>query len=376
MIEVSKILKIASEKSGFIRSRYAEKNIPSDPSKITVFFFFGNLRSSVILSSILLKRYREEVKGSKYFIMCSWPGFSALYPYVDEYWEIIDVPFLSRLLYQSNEFENNSEELVPFRRNLNYYFEDVVDEKVIKPYYNNGITQDFWNRFKHVKKYLPVIASSNILGEMLNNSLSVEKTKIFVSPTRYCYDWKRGRSSTIHCPREFWIALIRRIIGNGMLPVVLQNWMTHDIFSEISDGIVLLSETNMMKILSAMRSTDCVVDAFNSMSRLAAVSRSPFLACDSRNRYNMSKEWEINGLLCVDPYPAEYIYSFPTILNTEERTWDSLFDIAMKKLQKFAMLNKDSLPSTSEVSEIVPYKSVQIHKSKKMGIKFIKVERY
>ena len=51
---------------------------------------FPDMRSSCVASALLLKRYREEIKGSKYFILVSWPGFGGLFPFVNEYWEVSD----------------------------------------------------------------------------------------------------------------------------------------------------------------------------------------------------------------------------------------------------------------------------------------------
>ena len=85
---VADFLSRASDRNGFIRERFEERKIPTDHSSLIIMPFFGDLRSSCILSSLLLQRYREETKGSKYFIFASWPGFQGLYPYVDEYWAI------------------------------------------------------------------------------------------------------------------------------------------------------------------------------------------------------------------------------------------------------------------------------------------------
>ncbi len=105
-LPVPQILKNAADKTGFRRVRYSEKKIPTSISNVTVFLFLGDIRSSFILSSLLLRRFREESKGSRYFILCSWPGHEALYPYVDEYWEIsedlLEIIEKVEAIYQSN----------------------------------------------------------------------------------------------------------------------------------------------------------------------------------------------------------------------------------------------------------------------------------
>ena len=79
MIDVNSFVKRAAEKSSFNRVRFQESNMPTNISNITVMPFFGDIRSTFILSSMLLHRYKEEKKGSKYFILCSWPGFESYF---------------------------------------------------------------------------------------------------------------------------------------------------------------------------------------------------------------------------------------------------------------------------------------------------------
>ena len=90
MNSVVDFLKRTSERNGFNRDRFEERKIPTDFSNVCILPFFGDLRSTCILSSFLLHRYRQEVKSSRYFILASWPGFQGLFPYVDEYWSITD----------------------------------------------------------------------------------------------------------------------------------------------------------------------------------------------------------------------------------------------------------------------------------------------
>src|SRR5687768_6605532 len=86
--EVAEIIKSAAAQSGLDRVRFPDRNVPASLSDVTVLLMLPDLRSTAVASALLLKRYREQAKGSKYFILCSWPGQQGLYPYVDEYWSV------------------------------------------------------------------------------------------------------------------------------------------------------------------------------------------------------------------------------------------------------------------------------------------------
>ena len=143
MFDTVSILRRAAEKGSFERTRYIESNIPTTFSDITIMTFFGDMRSTFILSSLLLKRYKEEVKGSKYFILLTWPGYESLFPYVDEYWTFADKTVEPRLRSEAVGFENTSSIDILYKKQINHFFDDHVDSSSLKQFYNNGIQQDF-----------------------------------------------------------------------------------------------------------------------------------------------------------------------------------------------------------------------------------------
>ena len=49
MSDVNGLIEKAVEKGGFVRERYVHDNVPTDPSRISVFPFFGDLRSLFVL---------------------------------------------------------------------------------------------------------------------------------------------------------------------------------------------------------------------------------------------------------------------------------------------------------------------------------------
>ena len=125
-LNLAGILKKAADKCGFNRTRWTQQDIPTSIDNVTVLAFFGDIRSMFVLSSLLLKRYREEVKGSRYFVLCTWPGYETLFPYVNEYWAIRDNNLLKPCYAETSSFSNESTIALNFRKNLNHWLNDVI----------------------------------------------------------------------------------------------------------------------------------------------------------------------------------------------------------------------------------------------------------
>jgi hypothetical protein len=379
MNDVPSYLKRAADKIGFVRSRYDESRMPMHPQDICVMVFFGDMRSTFVLSSILLKRFREQVKGSKYFILCSWPGYDGLFPYVDEYWAIRDESVLDQFYRGSSGFHNLSEYEFSFRRSLNWFFEDVIDASSIEPYYNSGITHEFWERFKHIKRTLPSVPSIGIMGPgFINEFKSKPGDKVVIYPVRFMQHWRNGNLTYLRCDRSFWKRLVERLVAENITPVVYQNFSTYDMSTNFANQCIYVAEKDVSKILGVMRHTGCVIDIFSGISRLAIAARTPFIACDERSRYVGLKEYEIDDLCCGKELPREYIFTFPTIINRGiEDLWEiNFFDGIVAKLKSLLTdINRDALPSTSECTVVVPYENVRKRKVLRLGTKFIKIER-
>jgi len=202
MIEIQSVLKKAAEKSGLVRVRYKERNMPTSVESVVVLPFFGDHRSSFVLSSILLKRIKEEFKGSKYFVLASWPGNEGLFPYVDEYWQVEDESVVDKLKNDALGFSNHSSIFSLMQRNLNQFFYDVMTVSDLSVFYNNGITKEFFERFKHVKVTLPAIPSAASLGIEIARTLSQRDSKVFVYPSKEIYSWRLGGPFKARVPRS------------------------------------------------------------------------------------------------------------------------------------------------------------------------------
>lgn len=265
MKDISGLIAKAAEKTGFKRDVFNAENIPTDSSNIMIVSFFGDLRSLFILSSIFLHRYKEQDKPSKYIILCSWPGFSSFFPYIDEYWSIQSDLHVRKIYPQASGFNNKSEVIGQYYRNLNqYFFEDLVSlDEQFAPFYNNGLTDAFWDKYKKIKVFLPSVPSSAFIGKDFNKEFTEKGGyKVLIYPATHITCWNNNQSRLTPVPKEFWTALINKLLKERYVPVVCKSVFTHDLSSEFSNSCIYFSEVDMGKIMSVMRLTGCVFWTF------------------------------------------------------------------------------------------------------------------
>jgi len=375
-MDVTTILKRAAEKCGVTRTRYKERDVPTSVESVTVLPFFGDRRSSLVLSSILLKRIKEELKGSRYFVLISWPGDEGMFQYVDEYWQVDDQAALQKLVSEASGFGNSSAILPLLQRSLNQYFYDVMSEKDLVSYYDNGLTSAFFDSFRHVKVNLPSIPSASSLGADVSRELSRRENKVFVRPSRTAVSWRNGSCASVPIPREFWSSLLDRLVAEGFYPVVYEDRFSHTLQDNLKNCL-RIGPLDSLKAMSAMRACGCVLDIFDGSSRLALAARCPFLCFDERQRFNAVKEYEINDL-CGRGLPRQYIFSFAALVEKgDPNVWrTNVFDHLVLRLKEMtAGLDRDSWPAPVESNDIVPYDAVRKRKLKKFGTRFIRVER-
>jgi hypothetical protein len=367
------ILGRAAKRSGFERSTFKDRNVPESMSSITILPFFGDIRSMVILSSLLLHRYKE---SKKYFIICSWPGFEGLFPYVDEYWSIKD-KLAERMFSSSNGMTNNSSIAIAVERSLNYFFEDVVNTSELSEYYNNGITDEFFDSFENIICFKPVLNSLNVLGRQFAEEFAKrEGNKVFLSPTKLVHGWGKKKVQHHKIGIDFWISLVEFLLREGYEPVIYQNQITtHDLSIKFAEKCLYVADRNIINVMSVMHSCGCVLDVFNGMSRLSLLARTPYVCCDERERHNGTKEFEID-YLCGKKNSKEYIFSFANLITIGyDDVWEnSLFNNIKKKLNNI-FSNVEQLPSTSESYEMVSYEDVKKAKAKKMGVRLLKLPK-
>lgn len=379
MSSVADFLKRSAERNGFVRDRFEEKKIPTDFSNICILPFFGDMRGTFTLSTFLFHRFREEMRGSKYFILASWPGFQGLFPQADEYWSFDDPSVIKRFYETAENYRNQSSYNTSYIRNLNEFFRDVVTSDDLQSFYRNSFTDKFFDTFGKVKRFLPFVPSASILGKDFNREMATKPGyKVFLHPSVYSKVWNCGYSQNRKSKKEFWHELCLELLKNKITPVVWQNFNSYDLYDELHEKCIFVRENDVIKALAAMRSCGCVLDVFNSMSRYAILARTPYIACDERSRFNGLKEGEIDDL-CGKFIPKKYIFSFSTIITDGSAgNWSQdIFQSIIQKLDKFLPeLDKDRLPATAESMELLSYGDlVRVRKKKKFGTRFIKVER-
>jgi hypothetical protein len=378
MINSLDVIKKAADQCGFKRISYDDNKVPTNINNVTILLFFGDIKYTVLASSLLMKRYKEESKGSKYFILCSWQGCQDLFPYVDEYWELSDLNNYKLINNNCNMLNNTSDAIDGYKRLLNGFFYEVLDATVFNEYYDHGFTQEFFERYKNIKRYLPSIPSSIVLGNEFNKKINDNTSKVLIYPTMYINDWNNGCYFKQHVLDTFWESFVERLLSEHITPVIYQDFKTYDLSSKYYDKCIFLKNSNIMNVLSGMRSTGLVLDLFNGISKYAILARCPYLLCVDRVVYNHVKEYEID-ILCGNEIPRDNFYVFPSICHeSNKNNWNSmLFDSIILKLKSLINdITKDNLPSPIEVNDIVRYELARKEKIKKLGVKFIKVKNF
>lgn len=373
MSDTAEFLKRAAVRTGFTRQFYVEKNIPTDPSNIIAIPFFGDLSSLFVFSSLLLKSYKD-LNPDKYIVLCSWPGLQSFFPYVDELWTLEDESAIKSLAMGANCFYNQSNLATEVTRNLIEVF-NVLTAKDFTKYYNKGFTQKYWQDFKEIKRFLPEVPSFNLISNDFKNQIAkTTKPKIIVYPTSRIKSWQQGKTTYLPISKEFWSALIEKLIGDGFEPVVYQNWFTYEMSKEFVDRCIFLVPRNIADLLGAFRQIGFVLDVHSGISRMAIAARCPYLCVTERQIYIQEKDYEIDDI-CAAELPRQYIFSFSTQLmvgGPEEWEVSMLGNVSARLKSFVPQIDPELLPSTSHSYQSISYDCVRDRKSKRLGSAFIK----
>lgn len=373
MSAINDFVKRALDRSGFERAIFAESNLPAASENILAVPFFGDLRSTFLMSSYLLRRYKES-HPSKYIIFCSWPGFGSLFPYVDEYWQPRDRTNLSTLSTGATGFGNVSDVAATYGRNLVNHFETLFPEEW-QTYYDNGFQRKFWDAYRDVKLFLPEVPSASQLTDDFKGQVASRTGhKVVIFPARRLRSWQRGKTEMYMGNRDFWVALAERLLKENITPVVYQNYWTYDLSRDFSEQCIYLATDQISTVLAAMRLVGCVLDIHSGISRLAIAARCPFVSVDERIRYINEREYEIDDLSCMRT-PRQYIFSFASYaMAGTVSDWNaSLFDNIVARVKSFIpTMNRVDWDSPTEFYDVVDYGKVQQKRVKRLGANFIR----
>lgn len=371
MSDVAEFIKRAARRTGLKREYYVERNIPTDPSLVLAVPFFGDIRSTFILSSLFLRPFRE-ANRDKYIILCSWPGMHHLFPYVDEYWTIDDESAIKRLATSANNIYNSSSTAAEITRSLLEAL-NVFTVRDLKAFYDNGFTKTYWDTFGEIRRFLPEVPSSNFISSDFKSQLENHPgKKIVIYPATKMRSWQKGKSELLAVSKEFWIALIERLLGEGYAPVIYQNQFTYDVSVDFVERCIYLTSTDISGVLAAFRHIGCVLDVHTGISKLAIAARCPFVSVTERQIFVKDREYEVDDL-CASNLPKQYIFSFSTqlMVGTSEEWEVSLLGNIVKRLEQFMPIDESQLPSTSTSYEPVSYEAVRQREAKRIGAAFI-----
>lgn len=367
MSQVSDYIKRAAERTKYRRTSFVEKDMPTSPSLVKAIPFYGDLESTFILSSLLLRTYKE-ANRNEYLIMCSWPGFEGLFPYADEYWTLDDESVTKSLALGANNFYNVTSLSTELSKSLMECM-GVITHRDWGKLWNRGFTDEYWNTFGEVYRYLPEIPSTSRISESFLNQMSQKRgRRVLVYPVTKVQSWQKGQSVYLPIPQLFWAALIERLLTEGYAPVVYQNWFTYDMSREFTDRCTYLVSQSITDVLTAMNYVGLVLDVFSGISKLAVASRTPFLAATERQKHFEYKDHAVFDLCSQEQ--GQFIFSFSTMLMTGgEREWKaSLIDQVISRLEGF---DPERTASTTESYEEVSYDKVRDQKARRMGVTFI-----
>ncbi|MHA2432940.1 MAG: hypothetical protein ACXADO_06930 [Candidatus Thorarchaeota archaeon] len=369
-MDVAAHVKRVAERTKFKREFFIEKNMPTASDNILAIPFYGDLPSTCVLSSFILRAYKE-LHRDKYIILCSWPGYQALFPYVDEYWSMDDESVTNNLAAGANNLYNTTSLATDISSSLIECL-DICTHRDLGKFYNHGFTDQYWQTFGELRRYLPEVPSESRIAEAFRQQLDRrEGRKILVYPVIKMRSWQRGKSVSLPVSKEFWSVLCNRLLDEGFAPVIWQNWFTYDLSMEYTDRLTYLVPRSIADVMAAMRYIGLVLDVHSGVSRLAQAARTPFISVDERLRFINELDYVLDDLCCESP--RQYIFSFSTMLMTGgAKEWgDSILDNIVARAKSFDT-DRDTWGSTNESYEVVSYDRVRQRKSRRLGATFIR----
>ena len=372
-LTVSDFLKITSKKLNFSRDKYTEKNIPSNFDQITVFFNLGDLRNTLSLSSMILPRFRKETKSLRYFIVFGYPGFSSLFPYADEYWSFDPENFF-KIYNGSCGLDNSINLKTIYLRHLNENFREVIKSENFNDIYDHYFLKRYWDKNKNIRIILPQIinslASNDSFVEKYSN-INIDK-KIFIFPNKTMQVIRKGKLVFEEIKSEFWTNLIKKLLENNISVFCIKHPLTHDVSSNFIDekNILFFNELDVNQIMSLMRMSGCVFDFFSGISRLAIISRTPYILADERIRYFNYREYEFEDVV-GESLHGERFFIFADLMNSNNDLYNNIASNIISKIDKIIKNNKGIL-SSEYTDKLSNYQNVRYYQSKKMGLQFLK----
>lgn len=372
-LTVSDFLKITSKKLNFSREKYVEKNIPNNFDQITVLFNLGDLRNTLSLSSMVLPKFRKETKALRYFIVFSYPGFSSLFPYADEYWSFDPENFF-KIYNNSCGLDNSINLKTIYLRHLNENFREVIKAESFNDIYDHFFIKRYWEKNKNIRIILPQVINSLASNDSFveqYSKININK-KVFIFPNKTMQIIRKGKLIYEEIKYEFWVNLIKKLLENDVGIFCVKHPLTYDMSAEFTENknILFFNEIDINQIMALMRMAGCVFDFFSGISRLAIMSRTPYILADERIRYFNYKEYEFEDVV-GESLHGERFFIFADLMNANNDLYNNIASNIINKIDKIKKNSKGMLNS-EYIDKLSNYQNVRYYQSKKMGLKFLK----
>ena len=227
-----------------------------------------------------------------------------------------------------------------------------------------------------------MVPSSAVLGKdflrVINQSSGY---KIFIHPAIYIDSWKNGRCEKISVNKEFYVELIKFLRENNFFPVVWNYNLSYNLTEDFKNGedCLFLNEYDIFKVLSAIRTTGCVLDVFNGISRLAKVARVPSLVMEERSKYFYTKEYELDDFTRNNKTPNLFVYTFMSSLVSGSKSyWKNEIFLYIKNnlLNLVPYSDRESWPTTEEIEINANVSQIREPKNKRLGTRFVKINSF
>jgi hypothetical protein len=303
-----------------------------------------------------------------------------MFPYIDEYWELSDYSELNQIFKNSDYFENKSIFFQNLLRSLNENFRNVTTPNTFKELYYNKFNNLYWDTFSEENKvFLPMIPSFSILQKEIIKTINSKTNKIFLFPSQTINYWNNGRYIKLQAPKSFYTELISYLKENNIYPILWNSNFSHDLNNEFKNetDVLFINSNNINEILPVIRLAGLCVDIFNDISKLSLISRTPYLNLTERSKYFSTREYEIEDLLNLN-LPNKKIFTFAnSVLKGNKDYWrKELFSIISKFCEEtLPYIDREKLPNTSEVNIDLDVSLIRKIKNKRLGSRFVKVEK-
>jgi len=361
MSEVRDYIGRVIDRANLNREMFSDDALPSKFDKIMIIPFFGNMRSELVLSTLLLPRLFPD----NYVIVLSWPGHSGLYTGISEFWAIEDETALSDLARHVEQGSNSK--AVQYERLLLRYFDKVTTADCFAyDYFRNGFQEKYFEEFDKIEYSLPAIPSVNLGWD--DAKQHDQKPRICLMPTKYVTTWSPQGPTKLFVEEVFWTKLAEALLDNGYLPIIFQNYGTYDLSPTFNQTCAYITERNALAILGVMRACDCVLDIFNGLSRYALAARCPYFICDERQHYFGTKDYVLDDL-CGYDIPKDVFFSFAPM--TAGIELNQVVDAVINRLAVFLpTIDRNKLPSTLGGTEELAYERVRQLQLRRTGLRF------